>query len=91
MGNFVFLTFLQLSKERIYRITSLQEKESKHNLSKLTQVFCGLLSLFSNFFWAEIKCIGATPTVVSFAAEVWPRHKTPSVPRWRESYYVTRP
>ena len=50
-----------------------------------------LLLLFSNYFWAKIKCIGATLTVVYFAADVRSRHTTPSIPRRRESYCVTRP
>ena len=33
----------------------------------------------------KIECIGAALTVVSFAAVVWSRHTTPSIPRWRES------
>ena len=86
MGHFVFLMFSQLSKERKYRITSLQEKEKKHYLFKLTYLFYGLLS---NYFCTKIKCIVATLTVVSFSAVVWSRHI--SIPRWIESHCVTRP
>ena len=52
----------------------------KPTLSRFTLVFCDLLSLLSKYFWAKIKCIGATLTVVSFAAVVWPRHTTLYIP-----------
>ena len=71
-----FPMFSQLSKEQKYCITSLQEKEKKQ--SKPTQVLSGLLSLFLNYFYAKIKCISATLTVVSFAANVWSRLTKPS-------------
>ena len=32
-----------------------------------------------------MKCIGATPTVVSLTAAVWSRHTTPSISRLREN------
>ena len=38
---------------------------------KFTQIFCGLLSLFSDYFYAKVKYIGAMLTAVSLAAVVW--------------------
>ena len=61
------------------------KRNKKPNLSELTQVFCGLLSLMSKYFEAKIECIGATLADVSFAAAVWSRHTTPSIHRRRES------
>ena len=49
-------------KKQGYHINSLKEKETKHNLCKLAQVFCSLLSLLSKYFGAKIKCIRVTLT-----------------------------
>ena len=57
---------------------------------KFTQIFCGLLSLFSDYFCAKVKCIGAMLTAVSLAAVVWSHHTTPSIPHLREHHCVTR-
>ena len=84
----VFITF---KRTKFSQYFTLRERE-KHNLSKLKQVFCGLFSILSDYPWAKIKYIGATPTVVSLVAVVWSCHTTPSIPCWRESHYcVTRP
>ena len=45
----------------------------------------------SDFFWAKIECIGATLTVVSFAAIVLSCHIMPSLYCWSESHCTTRP
>ena len=66
------------------------KRKRKNNLSKLTQIFCGLLSLFSDYFCAKVKCIGAMLTAVSLAAVVWSHHTTPSIPHLREHHCVTR-
>ena len=66
-----------------------KEKEKTIYL-KLTQIFCGLLSLFSDYFCAKVKCIGAMLTAVSLAAIVWSHHTTPSIPHLREHHCVTR-
>ena len=86
---FIFVTEKEHNfiKDRKYCITSPseREREKKGNLAELTQVSCGLFSLLSKYFQAKIKWIGATLTVFSFAAVVWSRHTTPSIPRRRES------
>ena len=48
-------------------------------------MLCGLLSLLSEYFLVKMKCIGATLTVVSFAAVVWSCHTTPSISFLREN------
>ena len=61
------------------------KRKKKPNLSELTEVFCGLLSLLFKYFLAKMKCIGTTLIVISCAAIVWSRHTMPSISRWRES------
>ena len=93
MGHFVYPMFLFLLQKKsiIFKRTkishyfTLSGKKNLIYLSEVTQAFCGLLPLLSKYFRAKIKYNGASLTVVSFAAVVWSRHTTPSIPRWRES------
>ena len=68
-------------KTRKYR----RKTKKTYNLSEFTRILCGLLSLLSEYFLVKMKCIGATPTVVSFAAVVWSCHTTPSISFLREN------
>ena len=64
----------------------LNRKEKNPTLSDLTQVFCGSLSLlYKKKNLSEKKCIGTTLTFVSFAAVVWSRPTTLSIPSSRAS------
>ena len=102
MGSMLEFFFFQLGRSRwdtLYNnfqknenIANLQlKRKKKPNLSKLTQLFCGLLSLLSKYFWAKIKCISTTLTVVSFAATVWPHHTMPYIPVGGWACCVMRP
>ena len=65
-----------------------KKEKKKPDLSELTQIFCDLLFLLSNYFWAKIKCICAMRTVVS-AAIVWSCYTIPSIPHCRERESIT--
>ena len=82
----VFITFKRM---KISHYFTSKEREKTIYL-KFTQIFCGLLSLFSDYFCAKVKCIGAMLTAVSLAAVVWSHHTTPSIPHLREHHCVTR-
>ena len=66
MGHFVCLifSFFVIGKEHNLQtdenIVLLHlKRKRKPNLSELTQVFCGLLSLLPKYILAKIKCLGA--------------------------------
>ena len=69
-------------KNENFALLHISRKKNIPYLPELTKVFSVLLSL-SKDFYSKIKCIGATLTVASFAAFVWSRHTTPSIPRRR--------
>ena len=81
MGQFVYLMFSFSSPKRaqLSNNENIAKRQKKPNLSELTQILSDLLSLLSEYFSVKMKCIGATLTVVSFAAVVWSRHTTPSM------------
>ena len=75
----MYLMFSFLSSKRAQVSKTKISKKGRKNLIYLnSHILCGLLSLLPKYFYRKIKCIGATLTVVFFAA-VWSRYTTPSI------------
>ena len=75
---YLMFSFLSSKRAQVSKTKISKKGRKKPNLSELTQILCGLLSLLPKYFYRKIKCIGATLTVVFFAA-VWSRYTTPSI------------
>ena len=57
MGHFVYLMFSLYNRKKniTFKRTKLRKKEKELNSFELTQVFFGLLSLLSKYFYAKIN------------------------------------
>ena len=82
---FIFVTEREHNFQKGENIAFTLHLERK---KKFIGTHTGILWSVVSLVWILLcknKYIGATLTVFSFAAIVWPRHTTPSIPHWGES------